>query len=70
MRIALAMIRGEHWEKTRRDFDDLTARKREIRVLFTRGESYARIAEAKRIRPVTVRNTVSGVRDKLGLDTK
>ena len=70
MRRALAMIRGEHWEKTRRGFDDLTARKREIRVLFTRGESYARIAEAKRIRPVTVRNTVSGVRDKLGLDTK
>ena len=39
-------------------------------MLFTRGESYARIAEAKRIRPVTVRNAVSRVRDKLGLDTK
>ena len=70
MRRTLAMVRGELWEKTRRKPDALTARERELLALFASGVPYARIAEEKSIRPVTVRNTISRVQDKLGLDTK
>ena len=64
------MIHGDLWEKTCRGTSALTARERELLALFAGGEPYARIAEAKGIRPVTVRNTISRVQDKLGLDTK
>ena len=70
MRRTLAMIHGDLWEKTCRGTSALTARKRELLALFAGGEPYARIAEAKGIRPVTVRNTISRVQDKFGLDTK
>ena len=70
LRRSLAMVRGELWEKTRRGTSTLTARERELLTLFANGEPYARIAKAKGISPVTVRNTVSRVQDKLGLDTK
>ena len=70
LRRTLAMIRGELWEKTRRGSSALTARERELLTLFAGGEPYARIAEAKGIRPVTVRNTISRVQEKLGLGTK
>ena len=43
----------------------LTPRVREILVSFAQGMSYARIAEAKGIKPVTVRNTIYSIRDKL-----
>ena len=66
----LALVRSELWEKTRRKPDSLTARERELLTLFASGDPYARIAEAKGIRPVTVRNTISRVQDKLGLDSK
>ena len=70
LRRTLAMIRGELWEKTSRGSSALTARERELLTLFAGGEPYARIAEAKGIRPVTVRNTISRVQEKLGLGTK
>ena len=70
LRRALALVRGELWEKTRRAANALTAREREILTSFASGDPYARIAEAKGISPVTVRNTISRVQDKLGLDTK
>ena len=70
MKRTLALIRGALWEKTRRGTSALTARERELLALFAAGEPYARIAEAKGIRPVTVRNTISRIQDKLGLDTK
>ena len=38
--------------------------------MFANGEPYVRIAQAKGISPVTVRNTVSRVQDKLGLGSK
>ena len=46
----------------------LTDRQREILVQFARGLTYAQIAEARGIRPVTVRNAVYGIQEKLGLE--
>ena len=46
----------------------LTDRQREILVQFARGLTYAQIAEARGIRPVTVRNAVYGIQGKLGLE--
>ena len=46
----------------------LTEREREILVQFARGLTYAQIAEARGIRPVTVRNAVYGIQGKLGLE--
>ena len=66
----LDLVRDELWEKSRRAPNLLTARERELLALFASGEPYARIAAAKGISPVTVRNTISRVQDKLGLDTK
>ena len=48
----------------------LTAREAPALALFAAGNSYTRIAEEKGISPVTVRNTISRVQAKLGLDTK
>ena len=66
----LALVRDELWEKSRRASTILTARERELLTDFAGGAPYARIAAAKGISPVTVRNTISRVQDKLGLDTK
>ena len=46
----------------------LTPREREILVSFAQGMSYARIAEARAIKPVTVRNAIYGIQKKLGRD--
>ena len=46
----------------------LTEREREILVQFARGLTYAQIAEARGIRPVTVRNAIYGIQEKLGLE--
>ena len=45
----------------------LTQREREILVSVSRGMSYARIAEARGIKPVTVRNAIYGIQQKLGV---
>lgn len=45
----------------------LTEREREILVSFAGGMSYARIAELRGIRPVTVRNAIYGIQQKLGV---
>ena len=45
----------------------LTQREREILVSFAQGMSYARIAEARGIKPVTVRNAIYGIQQKLGV---
>ena len=66
----LALIRDELWEKHRRVSNPLTARERELLTEFAVGNSYASIANAKGISPVTVRNTIARVQDKLGLESK
>ena len=48
----------------------LTSREREILILFSQGLSYARIAEVRGNQPVTIRNAIYGIQDKLGVDTK
>ena len=45
----------------------LTAREREILVSFAGGMTYARIAEQRGIRPVTVRNAIYGIQQKLDI---
>ena len=47
----------------------LTRREREILISFARGMSYARIAEERGIKPVTVRNAIYRIQEKLGVDS-
>ena len=49
------------------DVAGLTFREREILISFSRGMSYARIAEARGVKPVTVRNAIYGIQNKLGV---
>ncbi len=48
----------------------LTEREKEILVQFAKGMSYTAIAESRGNRPSTVRNTIYGIQDKLGFDSK
>ena len=48
----------------------LTQREREILTLFAQGLSYAKIAEVRGNQPVTVRNAIYGIQNKLGIETK
>ena len=48
----------------------LTSREREILTLFAQGQSYAKIAEARGTQPVTIRNAIYGIQDRLGIETK
>ena len=52
------------------EVDRLTAREQEILKLFAEGRSYAEIAQARGNRPLTIRNAIYGIRDKLGVQTK
>ena len=49
------------------DAAGLTVREREILVSFAGGMSYARIAEQRGIKPVTVRNAIYVIQEKLGV---
>ena len=48
----------------------LTQREKEILVQFAKGMSYTAIAESRGNRPTTVRNTIYGIQNKLGFDSK
>ena len=48
----------------------LTSREREILVSFAQGMSYARIAQARGIKPVTARNAIYAIQRKLGIGTR
>ena len=48
----------------------LTRRDREILALFCRGMSYARIAEGRGVKPVTIRNAIYAIQGKLGVGSK
>ena len=50
--------------------EKLTAREREILALFSSGMSYAEIADVRGNRPLTIRNAVYGIQDKVGASTK
>ena len=49
---------------------DLTPREKEILASFSRGMSYAAIAEAREVKLVTIRNAIYTIQVKLGLGTK
>ena len=58
-----------HWKK-RPELGRLTAREREILALFAQGLSYAKIAEIRGNQPLTIRNAIYGIQDKLNIETK
>ena len=53
-----------------RELGRLTAREREILDLFAQGLSYAQIAQARGNKPLTIRNAVYRIQDKLGIETR
>ena len=67
VRRAFEAIRGGG--KTKDAAVGLTPREREILVSFAQGMSYTRIAEARGIKPVTARNAIYGIQQKLGVRT-
>ena len=48
----------------------LTEREKEILTQFAKGMSYSAIAESRGNRPSTIRNTIYGIQNKLGFDSK
>ena len=67
VRRAFAAIRGA--SRTEDAAAGLTSREREILLSFAMGMSYARIAEERGLKPVTVRNAVYGIQRKLRVET-
>lgn len=70
MRRVLAEIRASGQREKNSDPGKLTQREREILALFAQGLSYAKIAEVRGNQPVTVRNAIYSIQDKLGIETK
>ena len=67
VRGALAAVRDVAGAGDAADAAGLTAREREILVSFAGGMSYARIAEQRGVKPVTVRNAIYVIQEKLGV---
>ena len=65
-----AGIRHAEQQLKTRELNRLTAREREILTLFSQGLSYAEIADVRGNQPLTIRNAIYGIQDKLGIDTK
>ena len=68
VRRVFARIRRE--AKAEEEQDELTVREKEMLVSFCRGMSYHAIAEARGVKPVTIRNALYSIQSKLGLGTK
>ncbi len=49
---------------------DLTPREKEILASFSQGRSYVAIAEARGVKPVTIRNAIYTIQVKLGVASK
>ena len=69
VRSVFEAIRGARKTEDAAAAAGLTPREREILVCFARGMSYARIAEQREVKPVTVRNAIYGIQQKLGVGT-
>ena len=67
VRRVFARIRREAEAEER---DELTGREKEMLASFCQGMSYNAIAEARGVKPVTIRNALYGIQTKLGLGTK
>ena len=70
IRRVFAGIRAAAQREKTPELGRLTAREREILTQFAQGLSYAEIAEARGNQPLTVRNAIYGIQDKLGIGTK
>ena len=69
IRRVLAGIRSAPEKSETPELQRLTGREQEILKLFAQGMSYADIAEARGNRPLTIRNAIYVIRDKLGAKT-
>ena len=69
IRRVLSGIRAAELKKPD-ELSRLTGRELEILTLFSQGHSYAKIAQVRGNRPLTIRNAVYGIQDKLGIETK
>ncbi len=70
IRRVFAELRASAQPEKTSELGRLTEREREILTLFAQGLSYAEIAEIRGNQPVTVRNAVYGIQNKLGIETK
>ena len=70
VRRVFAGIRAAAQRQETPELGRLTVREREILTLFAQGLSYAKIAEARGNQPVTVRNAIYSIQDKLKIETK
>ena len=65
-----ARIRAEATQEGEKRPATLTQRDLEILTSFSQGMSYARIAEARGVKPVTIRNAVYAIQGKLSVNSK
>jgi DNA-binding NarL/FixJ family response regulator len=70
MRRVFSNVRYRSQEAESADLGGLTPREREILALFAQGMSYSEIAEVKGNRPLTVRNAIYAIQNKLRVKTK
>ena len=70
LRLVFADVRASAQRRKTRGQGELTRREREILKLFAQGLSYAKIADARGNQPVTVRNAIYGIQNKLKIETK
>lgn len=70
MQRALTQMRTGPEQVLRTDSEVLTQRDLEILKLFAEGRNYAEIAETRGNRPLTIRNAVYAIRDKLGVNSR
>lgn len=70
VRRVFSMLRHGQISPPRQSHDSLTQLEQEVLRLFASGRSYAQIAEARGNSPVTVRNTLYRIQNKLDIATK
>ena len=70
IRNVFAGIRANVEQNRISERERLTKRELEILALFSKGLSYAEIAQVRSNQPLTIRNAIYGIQDKLGIETK
>ena len=70
VRRAFAGVRDSSSDGDSAELARLTEREQEILRLFAEGMSYAEIGEVRGNRPLTIRNAIYGIRDKLGAKSR
>ena len=70
IRNVFAGIRANVEQNRISERERLTKRELEILALFSQGLSYAEIAQARSNQPLTIRNAIYGIQNKLGIETK